>query len=244
MNKGESPMIKYQEIAGDIRKNILAGKYLSGEQLPLEKEMCKQYDVSRITIKKAVDELVKLGFIIKRRGSGTFVKSIDDEEAKDLSMARQFTGFTETNKGKEIRTEIVKFDVVHPDNEIAAKLQIATDDFVYDIIRVRFADEIPIVIEYTKMPINLIPGIKHDVLLKSIYFYIQCQLKLKIQSAHRSIRAILPNELEQQHLKIAGTFPLLEVEQIAFLDDGRAFEYSISHHRSDQIVFKTVSIRQ
>lgn len=237
-------MIKYQEIAGDIRKNILAGQYLSGEQLPLEKEMCAQYDVSRITIKKAVDELVKLGLVIKRRGSGTFVKSIDDEDAKDLSMARQFTGFTETNKGKTLRTEIIKFDVVHPDKEIAAKLQIATDDFVYDIIRVRFADEMPIVIEYTKMPINLIPGIKKDVLLKSIYFYIQHQLKLKIQSAHRSIRAISPNSLEIEHLKVNGSFPLLEVEQIAFLDDGRAFEYSISHHRSDQIVFKSVSIRE
>jgi len=237
-------MIKYQEIAGDIRKNILAGQYLSGEQLPLEKEMCAQYDVSRITIKKAVDELVKLGLVIKRRGSGTFVKSIDDEDAKDLSMARQFTGFTETNKGKTLRTEIIKFDVVHPDNEIAAKLQIATDDFVYDIIRVRFANEMPIVIEYTKMPISLIPGIKKDVLLKSIYFYIQHQLKLKIQSAHRSIRAISPNPLEIEHLKVNESFPLLEVEQIAFLDDGRAFEYSISHHRSDQIVFKSVSIRE
>jgi len=237
-------MIKYQEIAGDIRKSILAGQYLSGEQLPLEKEMCAQYDVSRITIKKAVDELVKLGLVIKRRGSGTFVKSIDDEDAKDLSMARQFTGFTETNKGKTLRTEIIKFDVVHPDNEIAAKLQIATDDFVYDIIRVRFANEMPIVIEYTKMPISLIPGIKKDVLLKSIYFYIQHQLKLKIQSAHRSIRAISPNPLEIEHLKVNESFPLLEVEQIAFLDDGRAFEYSISHHRSDQIVFKSVSIRE
>ena len=237
-------MIKYQEIAGDIRKNILAGQYLSGEQLPLEKEMCAQYDVSRITIKKAVDELVKLGLVIKRRGSGTFVKSIDDEDAKDLSMARQFTGFTETNKGKTLRTEIIKFDVVHPDKEIAAKLQIATDDFVYDIIRVRFANEMPIVIEYTKMPISLIPGIKKDVLLKSIYFYIQHQLKLKIQSAHRSIRAISPNPLEIEHLKVNESFPLLEVEQIAFLDDGRAFEYSISHHRSDQIVFKSVSIRE
>ncbi|SEJ40679.1 GntR family transcriptional regulator [Propionispira arboris] len=237
-------MIKYQEIANDIRKNILAGQYLSGVQLPLEKEMCAQYNVSRITIKKAVDELVKLGLVIKRRGAGTFVKSIDDEDAKDLSMARQFTGFTETNKGKTLRTEIIKFDVVHPDKEIAAKLQIATDDFVYDIIRVRFADGMPIVIEYTKMPINLIPGIKKDVLLKSIYFYIQHQLKLKIQSAHRSIRAISPNALEIEHLKVRDSFPLLEVEQIAFLDDGRAFEYSISHHRSDQIVFKSVSIRQ
>jgi GntR family transcriptional regulator len=237
-------MIKYQEIADDIRKKILAGKYLSGEQLPLEKEMCSHYDVSRITIKKAVDELVKLGLVIKRRGSGTFVKSIDDEDVKDLSMARQFTGFTETNKGKKIRTEIIKFDIVHPDKEIAGKLQLAVDDFVYDIVRVRFADEMPIVIEYTKMPINLIPGIKQDVLLKSIYFYIQHQLKLKIQSAHRSIRAISPNELEIEHLKVAATFPLLEVEQIAFLDDGRAFEYSISHHRSDQIVFKSVSIRE
>ena len=54
------------------------------EQLALEKEMCQQYGVSRITIKRAVDELVKQGLVVKRRGSGTFVKSLKDEDVKEL----------------------------------------------------------------------------------------------------------------------------------------------------------------
>ena len=75
-------MIKYQAIANDIKKKITDGKYMPGDQLSLEKEMCEEYSVSRITIKRAVDELVNLGLIVKRRGSGTFVKSIEDEKKK------------------------------------------------------------------------------------------------------------------------------------------------------------------
>ena len=67
-------MIKYQKIASDLRNAITSGQYLPGAQLALEKEMCQQYGVSRITIKRAVDELVNQGLVVKRRGSGTFVK--------------------------------------------------------------------------------------------------------------------------------------------------------------------------
>lgn len=237
-------MIKYQKIADDIRKKITDGNYLPGEQLALEKEMCKTYGVSRITIKRAVDELVSLGLVVKRRGSGTFVKSIDDKnDIKDLSMARQFAGFSETNFGHKISTVIIKFEIVHPSEEIAAKLQITTEDFVYDIIRARSSDNEPIVIEYTKMPIQLIIGLKKEHINASIYSYIQNNLHFKIQSAHRTIRAVMPTSLEKNYLKIEDTLPLLEVTQVAFFDDGRPFEYSISRHRGDKIAFKTVSIK-
>ena len=69
-------MVKYQEIANELRNQIQEGVYKAGEQLALEREMCEQYGVSRITIKKAVDQLVKDGLVVKRRGSGTFVKSL------------------------------------------------------------------------------------------------------------------------------------------------------------------------
>jgi len=236
-------MAKYEDIAEDIRNGILSGKYNPNEQLPLEKEMCEYYGVSRITIKKAVDELVIQGLIIKRRGSGTFVKSVDNGAVQELSLAKQFAGFTETQKGKKIYSKVVKFEVAHPTEEIATKLKITTDDFVYDIIRTRYADDEPYVIEYTYMPIGLIPGIKNDVLLNSVYGYIEKNLKLKIKSAHRNIRAILPNELEQEWLKIDSNFPILEVEQVGFLDNGQPFEYSNAHHRSDKIEFRTVSIK-
>lgn len=237
-------MIKYQEVARNIRKKILNGEYVAGKQLPLEKEMCVYYGVSRITIKRALDELVKQGLVIKRRGSGTFVKSVEDEDIRELSALRQFTGFSETYKNCKVETTIIKFDIIHPSEEVAAKLQMTVEDFVYNIIRARYADGRPIVVEYTQMPIGLIPGIKRAILEKSIYSYIQKELQLKIQSAHRTLRAVMPNEMEQEYLRIKDTvMPLLEVEQVAFLDDGRPFEYSISRHRGDEIEFKTVSMK-
>ncbi|MVX65113.1 UTRA domain-containing protein [Clostridium chromiireducens] len=236
-------MAKYEEIAGDIRNGILSGKYNPNEQLPLEKEMCEHYGVSRITIKKAVDELVFQGLVIKRRGSGTFVKALDDNDVQELSLARQFEGFSETHKERKVTSEIIQFEVVHPTEEIATKLKITCDDFVYYVVRARFADDEPYVIDYTYMPIGLIPGMKKDVLLKSIYGYIENDLGFKIKSAHRLIRAILPSELEQKWLEIDSNFPILEVEQVGFLDNGQPFEYSKAHHRSDRIEFRTVSIK-
>lgn len=236
-------MAKYEEIAEDIRNGILQGKYNPNEQLPLEKEMCEQYGVSRITIKKAVDELVIQGLVIKRRGSGTFVKALDNDDVQELSLAKQFEGFTEAHKNENIYSKVVKFEVVHPTEEVATKLKITCDDFVYYIIRVRYANDEPCVIEYTYMPIGLIPGIKNDILINSVYKYIEKELKLKIKSAHRVIRAILPSELEQEWLEIGSYFPILEVEQVGFLDNGQPFEYSKAHHRSDKIEFRTVSIK-
>ena len=236
-------MSKYKDIAEDIRKDILDGKYNPNEQLPLEKEMCEYYDVSRITIKKAVDELVDEGLVIKRRGAGTFVKAFDNSDVEGFSMSKQFSGFSESNKDKIVESKIIKFEVIHPTDEIATKLKMTNDDFVYYIIRARYADNEAIVIEYTYMPIGVIPGIKNDVLHKSVYSYIENTLNLKIKSAHKTIRAISPNEYDKEYLMINDNMPILEIEQIGFLDNGQPFEYSISHHRGDKSEFKSISFK-
>ena len=235
-------VVKYEEIAGDIRKGILEGRYTINEQLPLEREMCEYYNVSRITIKKAVDELVNEGLVIKRRGSGTFVKAFDSDVER-FSMSKQFSGFSESNKNRKVESKVLKFEVIHPSEEIAIKLKMTCDDFVYHIIRVRYSDSEPVVVEYTYMPIVVIPGIKNDVLYKSIYSYIENDLKLKIKSAHKTIRAILPSELEAENLSIDASDPILEVEQTGFLDNGQPFEYSISHHRGDKMEFRNISFK-
>ena len=66
---------------------------------------------------------------------------------------------------------------------------------------------------------------------------------LKINSSHRSVLASLPTYKEEVYLKIDHCFPILEVEQVAFLDDGRIFEYSKSRHRGDRFELKTVSVQ-
>ena len=78
----------------------------------------------------------------------------------------------------------------------------------------------------------------------AVYDYIENVLKLKIQSSHRTIRADVPTEKEQKYLKIDRYLPVLEVEQVAFLSNGQAFEYSISRHRSDKAEFKMINIKE
>lgn len=236
-------MVKYEQIAEELMQEIQNGKHLPGTQLPLEKELCDKYKVSRVTIKRAVDVLVNRGLVVKRRGWGTFVKTLDEEYAKGLSVSNQFLGFSETFKGREVHTEILKFEIVHPPEDIATKLNTSVDDFVYDIIRVRTLENIPHVVEYMMMPILLIPGLRKDTISASIYHYIEDKLKLKIQSAHRAIKAVNSTELERQYLQIDDNMPILEVEQVAFLSDGQPFEYSVSHHRGDKCTFSAISIR-
>ena len=235
-------MVKYQKLANVIRKGILNGKYQPGDQLEREKDLCERYSVSRITVKRAVDELVAEGLVVKRRGAGSFVKSLDDSSMEAIGSAHQFGGFSDYYAGSTIRSDVIRFDIINPSEEIAAKLKISTEDFVYDIIRLRCADGEPIVVEYTKMPIQVIAGIRRPILEASIYHYIENELNLHIQSAHRLVRAVMPTEKECELLQLEKEMPVLEVAQVAFLDDGRPFEYSVSHHRADKSVFRAVSI--
>ena len=94
------------------------------------------------------------------------------------------------------------------------------------------------------MPTDLIAGITDDVVHGSIYSYIENTLKLKIQSAHRIVRASMPTDQERQWLDIGyQPLPILEVEQVAYLADGRIFEYSKSRHRADCFEIRTVSVQ-
>ena len=236
-------MLKYEQIALDIQKKINNGEYSANDQLPLEKEMCIQYNVSRITIKKAMDKLVMNGSVVKRRGAGTFVKDVDYTEIKDISTSKQFNGFSDSHKGEKVTSKIIEFKVVNPSEEIANKLKMEKDDFVYYICRVRYADEKPFVLEYTYMPIDVISGVKKEVLKGSIYNYIEEKLNLKIKSAHRTVRALITSNLEKKELMMEENIPILQIEQIAFLDNGQPFEYSKSNHRGDRFDFKSISIR-
>ena len=228
-----------------MQKKIEHGVYKPNDQLPFEAEMCETYGVSRITIKKAMDLLVMKGLVVKRRGSGTFVKNITvmPNEEQLFSTSNQFSGFSHTEGHKNVESKIHEFQIINPSVDVAQRLKISEEDFVYYIERTRYSEGVPNVIEYTYMPIDVIPGLKRDVLEKSIYQYISDDLGLKIKSAHRIARATLPTKDEEKLLEVNHCFPILEVEQVAFLDDGRIFEYSKSRHRGDKFELRTVSVQ-
>lgn len=227
-------MEKYKVIANAVRKKIIEGEYVSEQKLPSEKEMGDVFDASKLTIKKALDILVAEGLIIKRRGAGTFVKSLSVDEMERLIIDNQMTGTTAFNPDKTVTSKVLDFSIIPASALVAEKLNISEGEYVYEIHRVRLVDERPSVIEKTYMPVEVIPGLKRLHVEHSIYDYIEEGLKLKIQSGHRTIKVRKATDFEVDELGLKHGDPVGIAEQIGYLDTGVRFEYSISAHRYDQ----------
>lgn len=235
-------MIKYKEITFDIRDKILNGKYKPNEQLPFEKDLCKKYSASRMTVKKALDLLVAEGLVVKRRGAGSFIKDMTEEEIQEIIEKKQFVGLTNTCLGHEVTSKVLDFRIVQADEKIANTFKIDTNDFVYFIHRVRYVDGEPTVIEKTYMPLSIAEGIKMEDINGSIYNFLQKKLELKVQSAHSTVRIKKADKLDEQNLLLMEGEPIAEVEKVVYLENGRAFEHSFCRHRYDNFEFKAITI--
>ncbi len=254
-------MLKYQAIAADIQRSIEAGALKPNAKLPTVVELCEAYGVSKITIKRAIDLLTDKGLISSRRGSGTYVKNTTElfeqtgieridgtadggDDSFAFSHSDRAAGFTKEHEGegKKVSSVVYDFSIVNPPANIARHLNIQPDDFAYYHCRARCLDGEPMVIEYTYMPLELIPGLKRSQLYVSVYDYLQNTLGLKISSFHRILRAVPATEEEAERLNTKPGVPMLEIAQVGFLDDGTPFEYSISRYEGTRGELREVNV--
>lgn len=236
-------MAKYKDIAKVIRERILNGTYPTGESLPEQVKLSKEFKTSRMTIQKALDLLGYEGLIYSKQGKGTFVKSNADSLSKLDTSINQYVGTTELFKNKaSVSSKIIKNELRLPSSKEQDKLQLDRTDAVYDVIRVRYLDEAPYCIEHSIMPTKILGDLTDEVLKKSIYYYLEQQLNLKIGAAYRKISADKPNKMDQEYLKCDLTEPVLQVKQTVFLQNGKPFEYSTTRHRFDMGSITTINM--
>ena len=142
--RGEN-VLKYQIVIDDLRQAIKNGTYPAYSQLPSVSKLCEQYDVSKITINKALGELEAQGLISRRRGSGSFVKKVETSSAAPDTndISGQMTGFLAEHqaRGESVRTDVYDFSVVRPPHHVAEALDVDDDSFTYHVCRVRCANE-------------------------------------------------------------------------------------------------------
>ena len=236
-------MSKYLTISHEIRERILSGYYPVDKMMPDEHSLCREFECSRMTMRRALDILAQEGMIYRKRGHGTFIIQSSMQNHNVNVISDETVGLSNLMKDRKIISKIIEFNIQFPTEEIARNLSISLNAPVYHIIRLRIVEDEPYVLEETFMPSNLIPDINQEVLENSIYHHIEENLKLKIGGAHRKIRACKSNELDQKYLQCGEHDPILEVEQIGHLDIGIPFEYSFSRHRYDLFTFISVAVR-
>ena len=223
-------MTKYEMIAGKIRQRIREDIYPVDSLIPDQVSLAKEFNVSRMTVKKAMDILELEGLILRKRGAGTFVKKTALSEGLTASIM-EYEGLTKQLTNQEVKSQVISFKLDFPNELVQEKLMLDKHDPIYKIIRLRIVDGAPYILEHTIMNANLIPGINEEILHQSIYDYIHQELNLQFGGAHRIIQADKASEYDQKYLKCEEHDPILEIEQVVYLEDGTPFEYSRSRNK-------------
>ncbi len=233
-------MVKYLEIYETIKQRILDLEYTSNEKLPDGKTLAKLFNCSELTIKKALDILVNNGFVVRKSGSGSFVKQ---QLGKSCFKHLQGSKANSDAIGKSIQTTVLNFSIDPANTDIAKHLNCQEGDMLYRISRIRVINGDTNILEDTYMLIMTIPGLTKRHTEESIYAYITKELKLKIHSSMMEITIIKANKFEADSLSINEGEHLVNVEQLGYLDNGEIFEYSNSKHLCDEFTFSTNIIR-
>ncbi|WP_308557502.1 GntR family transcriptional regulator [uncultured Lactobacillus sp.] len=224
---------KYLEVAAEIRKRIQDNVYSTQEPLPDQEAFAEEFNVSRLTVKKAFDGLERQGLVYKQSGLGTFVTGNIPIKTDTDTPANAFTGLRNSLGKDKVKSQILHFSVEFPDAQMQKNLALERNEPVYNIVRLRLYNDKPFIIEHTYMPIKLVPDLDEKILLSSIYDYIHQKLHLKFGHAYRKIRAAKPNKYDVKYLDAKEDDPMLELEQIIWLSNGQPIEYSTSRNRYD-----------
>ncbi|WP_314067333.1 GntR family transcriptional regulator [uncultured Vagococcus sp.] len=234
-------MTKYEQIANVIRKRIKDGDYPVDSWLPNQVDLVEEFQVSRVTIKKAVNILTMEGLVYSQRGAGTRVLNNDLLGAENYS-AKDYEGLSVQMKGRDLKSHIIYFNVEFPDELVQKRLMINAHQPVYKIIRLRIVDGSPYVIEHSFMPTNIVINLTEEVLEKSIYDYIHQELGLGFAGALRNIKADRPDDYDREFLKCGDCDPILELDQVIYLKDGKIIDYSRSRSRFDQRSYSVLDV--
>lgn len=238
--------VKYEEIANILRDRIAEGVYPVDSLLPTQTELAKEFDASRMTIKKAVELLIIEGLVYSKQGNGTKVlnSSFWDKRESQVRL-NNFNGLSKDleKDGRKLSSQVIRFAVAFPSQEVAERLQMDTNSPVYEIIRLRLLDGKPYVLEHTFMPCELVPSLSEEVLLSSVYHYLLQTLHLKFAGSYRNITAERSDAFDQQYLDCSEYDPVLQVEQVVYLENGRPIEYSRSRNRYDTKGYSLLDVK-
>lgn len=229
-------MEKYKIIETDIINAIQDGEFKPGEKLPGEVELCEKYNVSRVTVRKAILNLASAGKVYRRAGDGTYVS--EKPYVNTTGQARSFSEDMIQN-GKKPGSVLLNFKIskAKKNEFIAEKLRLKENESFYEIERLRTGDGIPIAISYTYIPFKMMPDFNIDrVTSGSLYSYFNELYELELVRKERTMSAVMPTKEQKKALKISDE-PLLKICHPSYTKTGAIVEYSETYYVGSRFVY-------
>jgi GntR family transcriptional regulator len=216
----------YQQLQRALRQAIETHVLAPDDALPPERDLATDFNVSRITVRKAIDGLVSDGLLLRRQGSGTFVRARVEKNFSKL------TSFSEDMRarGRSPRSVWLRKSSGTVTPEEALTLRSSPGTPVYRFHRIRFADDAPMALEYATILASCLPSI--DAVESSLYAALERAGNRPVRALQR-LRAVLFSAEQAELLQARENDAGLLVERLGFLQDGRAMEFTQSYYRGD-----------
>lgn len=235
----DSPVPLYVQIKEYIRLNIQSGTFLENTRIPSERQLADQFNVSRLTVSKAINELTQEGLLHSRVGKGTFVSSVKIEQE-----LRTLTSFTEEmgRRGQRPSSRVLYASVDPANHETAKALQITDGTKVVVLKRVRMADEQPVALETSAILAAVCPDIlqSHDFSRQSLYSVLREEYGMAIAFAQQTFEARQPTEDEVKALHLEAYTPILGIARVTYNAQEQPIEFVRSAYRGDRYKFNAV----
>jgi GntR family transcriptional regulator len=228
----ELPTPAYLQLRDKLRGAIDAGAWPTGQALPSERDLAVSLGLSRMTVRRAFEELVAGGMVDQRQGSGTYVRSRRLEQTIDRVI-----GFTDEARllGFRPGSRLLEVARVSADAVVAQALRCPLGAPVLRLARIRTADDVPLALQVAHLRSSMIT-LQPETLERfgSLYRTLEAVFGVKPVRARQTITARLPTREERAMLAVGARLPVLALERTTYDEDDEPFEYVRSAYRGDR----------
>jgi GntR family transcriptional regulator len=221
--------VRIQEYVADL---ILTGKLKPEDKLRSEREFSEELGVSRMTVRKAMTELVNEGLLERRHGSGTYVA-----KPKVTYESHEMLNYVQAMQARNIScsSQLLDMEEIVASRRLADTLQIEIGDPIIRVAILRHANRVPIILERVFFPCTLFPGIQEwDLEKSSIVDLLTSVYKAQPQRISQTVEAVLAADVVARQLRVDESFPLLMLTRIIYgRETGKPVVYAQDFLRSD-----------
>lgn len=215
----------YISLAKQIKKRINSDEFELYQPIPSEKKLAEHYGVARMTVRRAIDELIKEGYLERRHGSGSFI--VEKEFTHENKGLNSLTEQAIKSK-KKLTSKVIKFMIMPCPNSVALILKINPGDSIYYVIRVRYMDGRPVNYEESFLPVALYPTLSVHHLEHSKFQYIENEMGLVIEGNYFTFKPLLVPESIATHLETTSGDLVMQVTSVSHSPNGQILDYSIT----------------
>jgi GntR family transcriptional regulator len=236
MRGAQEPLL-YARVEAVLAGEIADGDLKAGDQLPTEDDLIARFEVSRITVRRAIQNLVNRGLVEVRRGKGTFVAA-----PKITQELTELSGFVEDMHalGRKPTARVISKEVVTADADVASHLALTRGERVVRIRRVRLADGVPLSFDETYLPLRLGKKIiTNNLKIEPIFSLLERKYGVPLIEAEYKLEAVAAEAEVATALRVKQGSPIFRIERTSYSTGNLPVDYEKLYYRGDLVRFAT-----